>query len=70
MSNLDYVSDTLAIPKEKFSIILPERGNIASCCIPTSLAYYLEDNELKKWDKIVFIGFASGFSYGLVFYEV
>ena len=70
MSNFEHLVDILWIPHDIFSIILPEFGNIASCCIPTSFAKYCETNELQKWDKLVFIGFASGFSYGVIYYEV
>ena len=70
MSNFEHLVDILWIPHDIFSIILPEFGNIASCCIPTSFAKYWETNELRKWDKFVFIGFASGFSYGVIYYEV
>lgn len=70
MSNFDFISEELSIPKEKFTIILPKYGNIASCCIPTAFSEYSEKNPHKKWDKFVFMGFASGFSYGLIFYEV
>lgn len=70
MSNFEHLVDILWIAHDKFSIILPEFGNIASCCIPTSFAKYCETNELQKWDKLIFIGFASGFSYGVIYYEV
>jgi 3-oxoacyl-[acyl-carrier-protein] synthase III len=33
MSNFDYIQEILQIEKEKFEIILPDYGNIASCCI-------------------------------------
>lgn len=70
MSNFEHLVDILWIAQDKFSIILPEFGNIASCCIPTSFAKYCETNKLQKWDKLVFIGFASGFSYGVIYYEI
>lgn len=70
MSNFEYMEEKLWIEKEKFKVILPEVWNIASCCIITSLAKSFEENEIKKWDKIVLIWFASGFSYGIIFYEV
>lgn len=70
MSNFRYLVDILWIEQEKFSIILPEFGNIASCCIPISYAKYIEMNEIKPWDKFIFIWFASGFSYGVIYYEV
>jgi len=70
MTNFEYMQDTLWIDKDKFSIILPELWNIASCCIPTSFSKYIKKNILRKWDKFIFIWFASGFSYSLIFYEV
>lgn len=70
MSNIEYMTNLIWIDKWRFSIILPELWNIASCCIPTSLSKYMDNNSLEKGDKFIFIGFASGFSYGLIFYEV
>lgn len=70
MRNFEHLVDILWIKSDIFSIILPEFWNIASCCIPTCFAKYLEKNELKKWDKFVFIWFASGFGYWVIYYEV
>lgn len=70
MSNFEHMYMMLGLEKEKFHVILPETGNIASCCIVTSLARSFEAWELKAGDKIILIGFASGFSYGVIFYEV
>lgn len=47
--------ESLGIEKEKFKVILPETGNIASCCIVTSLAKSFEENEIQKGDKIALI---------------
>lgn len=70
MNNFNYMYESLGIEKEKFKVILPETGNIASCCIVTSLAKSFEENEIQKGDKIALIWFASGFSYGIIFYQV
>jgi 3-oxoacyl-[acyl-carrier-protein] synthase III len=71
MSNFTHMTNLLEIDASKFQIILPEYWNIASCCIPMSFFQYRKNAwSFKPWDKFVFIGFASGFSYGLVFYEV
>lgn len=70
ISNFEYIQKITEIEKNKFYITLPKYWNIASCCIPTWISEYTEKKTLEKWDKIVLMGFASGFSYGLVFYEV
>jgi 3-oxoacyl-[acyl-carrier-protein] synthase III len=70
MSNFDYMQEIIWVEKDKFEIILPDYWNIASCCMPFAFDKYCKNNILKKWDKFVFIWFASGFSYGLMFYEV
>lgn len=70
MSNFEYMQEIIWVRKDKFEIILPNYGNIASCCIPFAFDKYSKKNILKKWDKFVFIWFASWFSYGLIFYEV
>ena len=70
MSNFEYMQEILWIKEDKFEIILEEYWNIASCCIPTWFDKFCKNNILKKWDKFVFIGFASGYSYWFIFYQV
>ena len=70
MSNFDYIQEILQIEKEKFEIILPDYWNIASCCIFLSFDKFSKKNILKKWDKLVFMWFASWYSYWFIFYEV
>lgn len=71
MSNFKYMSDILQMESSKFEIILPDFGNIASCCIPMSFFQYKQKGwSFQSGDRFVFIGFASWFSYGLIFYEV
>lgn len=71
VSNFEYMSEILGIDSGVFHTILPEYGNIASCCIPMGLHNYTQQvGELNTWDKIVFLWFASGFSYGFILYEV
>lgn len=70
MSNFGYMQEIIWVEKNKFEIILENYWNIASCCIPFAFDNYCKKNILKKWDKFVFIWFASWFSYWLVFYEV
>lgn len=70
MGNFQYLVEELEVEYEKFHIILPSLWNIASCCIPVSLAQYMENNTVESWDKFIFIWFASGFSYWLIYYEV
>ncbi len=70
MSNFDHLNKILWVPKEKFETILPYYGNIASCCIPTSISQYLQKNTLLPGDKFVLLGFASGYSVGFILREV
>ncbi len=70
MSNFSAVTQALKIPIEKCQIILPQVGNIASCCIVASLSIALKSKKVVSGDKVAFIGFASGFSYSIIFCQL
>ena len=70
MSNFATITQSLNVPAEKCQIILPQVGNIASCCIVASLSTALQSKKVTQGDKVALIGFASGFSYGIIFCEL
>lgn len=70
MSNFAAITQALDVSAEKCQIILPQVGNIASCCIVASLSMALKSRRVTRGDKVALIGFASGFSYGIIFCEL
>jgi 3-oxoacyl-[acyl-carrier-protein] synthase III len=55
------------IPEEKIKITIPELWNIASSPIPIALTMALENGEIQRGDKLVFIWFAAGAPFGIMF---
>ena len=50
----------LNIPAEKFYNVFEKFGNMASASIPFAMSHALEEGKLKKGDKIMLLGLASG----------
>jgi 3-oxoacyl-(acyl-carrier-protein) synthase III len=69
MSTIEQMIQVLWVERDKCTIVLPEVWNIASCCIPLAYARYTENHEVLSWDKFIFLWFASGFSYSIIYYE-
>ena len=70
--SLPMVKDFIAvswIPEEKIKITIPELWNIASSSIPTALTMALENGEVQRGDKLIFIWFGAGASFGIMFLE-
>ncbi len=64
-STFDIVATSLNIPIEKFYSIIENYGNMAAASIPFALSKAVEDGLLKKGDKLLIIGLASGISISI-----
>jgi acyl-CoA:acyl-CoA alkyltransferase len=64
-STFDLVSNSLDIPIEKFYSVIENYGNMASATIPFAMSKAEHDGILKKGDKVLCIGLASGISIGI-----
>lgn len=56
------VAQDLKIPVEKFYNVFEKFGNMAASSIPFAMSYALQEGKLKKGDKIMLLGLASGIS--------
>lgn len=54
----------LKLPIEKFAINVHKYGNTSTASIPIATAEAFEEGRLNRNDKIVFVGFGSGLSWG------
>jgi 3-oxoacyl-[acyl-carrier-protein] synthase-3 len=61
---LDYLRKKLKIPEEKFYVNLSDIGNTVSATIPIALAMALNEQKIKKGDRIMLVGFGVGLSWG------
>jgi 3-oxoacyl-[acyl-carrier-protein] synthase-3 len=59
----------LGISEDKYFMNIDKYGNTSAASIPIALNDALEQNRIKKGDKIIFIGFGGGLTWGAVLYE-
>jgi 3-oxoacyl-[acyl-carrier-protein] synthase-3 len=59
------VATTLDIPPNRFYNVMESHGNMAAASIPFAISHAAEHNKLKKGDKIMIIGLASGISLSI-----
>lgn len=59
----------LGIPKEKFFMNIDKYANTSAATIPIALDEAVQQNRIKKGDKIILIGFGGGLTWGAVLYE-
>lgn len=62
VQTFELVANDLGIPKEKFYSVFEKYGNMAACSIPFAMSDAYAKNVLKKGDKIMLLGLASGIS--------
>lgn len=60
----EYLRKKINIPKEKFYLNLLHTGNTVSATIPIAIKDCLDNNVIKKGDKVLLIGFGVGYSWG------
>jgi len=60
----EYLRKKINIPKEKFYLNLLHTGNTVSVTIPIAIKDCLDNNIIKKGDKILLVGFGVGYSWG------
>jgi acyl-CoA:acyl-CoA alkyltransferase len=58
----EVVAERLGIPLEKFFHVMEDHGNIAAASIPFAMSVAWEKGKIRKGDKIMLIGIASGIS--------
>lgn len=60
----EYLRKKINIPKDKFYLNLLHTGNTVSATIPIAIKDCLDNDIIKKGDKILIVGFGVGYSWG------
>jgi len=60
----EYLRKKINIPKEKFYLNLLHTGNTVSATIPIAIKDCLDNNTIKKGDRVLLVGFGVGYSWG------
>ena len=60
----EYLRKKINIPKNKFCENLLFKGNTVSTTIPIAIKDSLDNNSIKKNDKVLLVGFGVGYSWG------
>lgn len=63
------IAEGLGIDHEKFSCTFSRYGNIAAATIPIALSELIEQDKVKRGDKLMLIGFAAGVSLSVQLIE-
>lgn len=64
-STFDLVANSLGVDPKKFFNVIENYGNMAAASIPLALSHAEQNGKLKKGDKIMIIGLASGISISI-----
>lgn len=67
---LEYLRKKIKIPEEKFYINMLNTGNTVSATIPIALKDCVDNNVVKKGDKVLLCGFGVGYSWGATIIEI
>lgn len=67
---LERLRAKLKFPAEKFWIDMEQSGNTVSSTIPIALESAIEQQRVKKGDRVALIGFGVGYSWGATMIEV
>lgn len=60
----EYLRKKIGIPKDKYYLNLLYTGNTVSATIPIAIKDCLDNNIIKKGDRILIVGFGVGYSWG------
>ena len=63
---LKLIASKVGLPENKLKTIMHKYGNVAGASIPIALSEALENNEIKKGDKILLTAIGSGWSWGSI----
>jgi 3-oxoacyl-[acyl-carrier-protein] synthase-3 len=65
-SVIEQISSLLGIPVEKTEMTLNQFGNTAAASIPIALSLAVEEQRIRRGDKVLLVGGAAGFSAGVI----
>lgn len=62
--------EILEIPEEKFYMNMENTGNTVSSTIPVALKDLMDNGKVKAGQKVMFVGFGVGLSWGATIVEI
>lgn len=68
-AGMELVRRKLGIDRSKYMDILAKHGNMIAASIPLALSYAIEQNRIKRGDKVMLMGTSAGMSIGIVIFE-
>ena len=66
---LNHLRKKIKIDQDKFYLFISQVGNTVSSTVPIALYHAINDNKIKKGDKVVLAGFGVGYSWGSTIIE-
>ena len=69
MSGIKLITKQLKIDERKMINMISEYGNMIAASIPFVFAYSIENNLIKRNDKVMLLGTAAGITIGLMVLE-
>ena len=66
---LNHLRKKIKIDHDKFYVFMSQVGNTVSSTIPIAIYHAINDNKIKKGDKVVLAGFGVGYSWGSTIIE-
>ena len=66
---LNHLRKKIKIDQDKFYVFMSQVGNTVSSTIPIAVYQAINDNKIKKGDKVVLAGFGVGYSWGSTIIE-
>lgn len=66
---IETAAKKLGVPLEKFIVNISEYANTSSASIPLAFDEGVKNGTIKRGDKICFVGFGAGLTYGAVIFE-
>ena len=67
---IEYLRKKCEIPENKYHLDMLNYGNTVSSTIPISLKDSIDENIIKKGDKVILVGFGVGYSWGATIIEI
>lgn len=66
---IETAAKNLKLPMEKFLVNIADHGNTSSASIPICFDEMLKAGKIKRGEKVCFVGFGAGLTYGAVIVE-
>ena len=66
---IETAAKNLGVPMQKFPMYIDKYGNTSSASIPIAFCEAVKEGRICKGDKVCFVGFGGGLTYGAVIFE-